>query len=59
MNQYPKFGTALIECAKRKCKWRGLETEMQQVPHKTIKGAMQSACPKCGNDSYYFVKDEP
>ena len=58
MKEYPKFGTSRIECANRKCKWQGLETDMKQVPHPKFKNATQSACPKCGNDSYYFVGGE-
>jgi len=53
---YPDYGTQQIECSKRKCDWTGLESEMKQVPHPTIPSATKSACPKCGNDSYYFIK---
>ncbi len=49
---YP--GDIAIECSKvRKCGWKGMESDMASVPHKTMKGAMQRICPKCGCDSYY------
>lgn len=49
---YP--GDIAIECTKtRKCGWKGMESDMNSVPHKTLKSTMQRVCPKCGCDSYY------
>lgn len=48
---YPAFGTAPIKCSKRKCDWKGYETDLVQVP------GQQSTCPKCGCDSYYFMTE--
>jgi hypothetical protein len=49
---YPKYGTELIKCSKRKCTWRGYETEMGRG----AKGECQ--CPVCGNSSYYFLSEK-
>ena len=54
----PPFGTAKIECSKRKCRWIGMETELVPSPSQEIKGMTAKVCPKCGNDSYYFAKQE-
>ena len=51
----PPFGTAPIRCGKTRCKWRGFETDLAQVPHPTIRSATQCACPACGCDSYMFM----
>jgi len=58
MNPYPKYGTALIECGKRKCGWTGTERELSSVPHKKIARATQQVCPKCGCDSYVIVEQK-
>lgn len=55
MSEFPKYGTAPIKCSKRKCGWTGVETELAGKPDPTMSGCMQNVCPKCGNDSYYFV----
>jgi hypothetical protein len=53
----PAYGTAPIRCGKRKCQWKGYETDLAQVPHKTIKSATQSACPSCGCNGYMFMTE--
>jgi predicted nucleic acid-binding Zn-ribbon protein len=55
MNERPPFGTAPIRCGKTRCKWRGHETELAEVPHAEWAGAMQKVCPACGCDSYMFM----
>ena len=55
--EYPAFGTALIKCGKRKCKWTGLETDLLPVAHKTMTNTKQNVCPLCGCDGYYFVEE--
>lgn len=40
-----------------KCKWRGYETDLLQVQHKTIRYATQSVCPTCGCDSYMHMTE--
>lgn len=58
MSAYPEYGTHPIKCGKRKCNWTGLETELKQVPHKTLGlNATQSTCPQCGCDNYSFLPD--
>lgn len=43
-----------IKCSHvRACKWQGMESDMHEVPHKTIRSAFQRVCPKCGCSSYY------
>ncbi|MDW3682957.1 hypothetical protein RA280_14605 [Cupriavidus sp. CV2] len=43
-----------IECTRtRACRWKGMESDLVGVPHKTIKQATQKVCPKCGCDTYY------
>jgi predicted nucleic acid-binding Zn-ribbon protein len=54
---FPAYGTAPIRCGKTKCKWKGYETDLAKVPHKTIKSATQSACPACGCNSYLFMTE--
>jgi hypothetical protein len=53
----PAYGTAPIRCGKTKCQWKGYETDLTSVPHKTIKTATQSACPSCGCTSYMFMTE--
>lgn len=43
-----------IECSRvRACRWKGMESDLHEIPHKSIKFAMQKICPKCGCTSYY------
>jgi hypothetical protein len=43
-----------IECSiVRKCGWKGMESDLDRRPHKSLKGATQLICPSCGCDSYY------
>jgi len=54
----PAYGTALIKCAKRKCKWQGRETELMTIRKKS-KGLIEvlsHTCPLCGSQDYYFVE---
>ncbi len=53
---YPAFGTAPIRCGRTRCKWRGLETELQEAPT-TIGGmrATKRICPTFGCDSFMFM----
>lgn len=53
----PAWGTAPIRCGKTKCKWRGYETDLVQVPHKKFSGVRQSVCPTCGCDSYMHMTE--
>jgi hypothetical protein len=55
MTERPAFGTAPIRCGKTRCKWRGYETDLASVPHKSWPGATQSVCPTCGCDSYMHM----
>ncbi len=54
----PAWGVAPIRCGKMKCKWRGYETDLVSVPHKTIKSATQSVCPTCACDSYMHMTEK-
>lgn len=56
MNERPPYGTAPIRCGKTKCKWRGLETDLKDVPAMFggITGS-RKVCPTCGCDSYSFM----
>ena len=47
----PAFGTAPIKCSKRKCDWKGYETDLLRAAWKTSK------CPKCGCETYYFMTE--
>lgn len=40
-----------VQCCR--CKHGHHESERVDVPHKTIKSATQSACPRCGAHSFY------
>ena len=53
---YPAWGTAPIKCGKRKCDWTGKETDLKEVPFSGFKDCTKNVCPKCGCDSYEFVK---
>lgn len=52
----PAYGTAPIRCGKSRCKWRGFETELKQVPGQ-MGGVVctHNVCPTCGNDDYMFM----
>lgn len=54
----PALGTKPIECGMRKCDWTGLETDRVDRPHPFTPGLTTSVCPKCGCDSYRFVKEK-
>lgn len=58
MRSLPAYGTAPIRCGKMKCKWRGYETELASVPHKSMKSATQKVCPTCGCDSYMHMTEK-
>lgn len=51
----PKYGADPIRCGKTRCKWRGFETDLAQVPHKSIKSMSINVCPACGCNSYMFM----
>lgn len=53
----PGWGAAPIRCGQTKCKWRGYETDLIQVPHKKFNFATQSVCPLCGCDSYMHMTE--
>jgi len=55
----PVRGTAPIRCGKTKCKWRGYETALVSVPHKTLShlGVSSHVCPTCGSDTYMFMTE--
>lgn len=54
----PAYGTAPIRCGKTKCKWRGMEIELERITHPEFTGATQSVCPTCGCDSYMFMTEK-
>jgi len=61
MVDYPKVGVADIECANRKCDWRGKETNLvpDHAPKVEPRGpltATENVCPKCKHAGYYFVE---
>lgn len=56
MTERPAFETAPIRCGRTRCKWRGYETGMKEVPE--IMGGWRCTkriCPACGCDSYSFM----
>lgn len=56
MADRPAFGTAPIRCGRTRCSWRGLETDLKQMPG--LMGGLRcttSVCPTCGNDDYMFM----
>lgn len=55
----PAYGTAQIECARRRCDWTGKETDMARKPDPKIANATTAICPKCGGEGYFFVKNKP
>lgn len=58
MPGYPPFGTHPIKCARRKCSFRGYETDLDKQPDQICGVAtMQSVCPLCGCKSYSFMTD--
>lgn len=50
-----------IQCSHtRKCKWIGLESEMDNIPseqHPYI-NATDMVCPKCGNPEHYVLTED-
>jgi hypothetical protein len=54
----PKFGAALIECAKKKCDWIGTERDLKRVQHPKFSTVQKNVCPKCGSEGYYFLKSK-
>lgn len=53
---YPKYGTTPIRCGRRGCTWTGFETDLKSAPHSKWRDATISVCPKCGCESYRFVR---
>jgi hypothetical protein len=52
----PAHGTAPIRCGKKKCTWRGYETDLIGVPSKRFgAGVTDNVCPLCGENGYYFM----
>ncbi len=54
----PAYGTAPIRCGKMKCKWRGYETDLSEIPHPKWQNATQLVCPTCGCDSYMHMTEK-
>lgn len=56
---FPEYGTAPIKCSRRKCKWRGFETELRYipVPRPGKLKTEQATCPICGCESYYYMSE--
>jgi hypothetical protein len=52
------WGTALIRCSRRKCKWMGYETGLKEQPHRNIPNMTQKVCPDCGCDSYFTANEK-
>lgn len=58
MADRPAFGTAPIRCGRTRCKWRGYETQLNDVPDKDYPKTMRrKTCPTCGCDSYMFMTE--
>ena len=51
---YPTYGTSRIKCANNRCKWKGTEKDLVQVPSVRFKNTTEGTCPKCGGRGYYF-----
>ena len=53
----PPYGTAMIRCSKRKCTFKGFETDL--TTRVAVGRSMRTShCPVCGNDSYYFMTEK-
>lgn len=58
MNERPEWGTAPIKCARRKCSFRGYETDLAEKPGRIAGVACRNyVCPQCGCGDYYFMSD--
>lgn len=56
MAERPAYNTAPIRCGKLKCKWRGYEGELTNVPSKKFgAGVTDKVCPVCGMNGYYHM----
>lgn len=56
---YPKYGSNQIKCGKKSCGWQGYETDLAKKPLKS--GGLsccQSVCPRCGYESYIFIREK-
>tara|TARA_R110000851_G_scaffold331164_1_gene504937 strand:+ start:234 stop:425 length:192 start_codon:yes stop_codon:yes gene_type:complete len=42
-----------IQCAKKKCSWKGTPREQDRKPEKRWSRAFVLICPECGNDEFY------
>jgi hypothetical protein len=53
----PAYGTAMIRCSKRKCTFKGYETDLVT---RVVVGSATSKqlCPECRCDSYYFMTEK-
>lgn len=55
-DERPAWNTAPIRCGKLKCKWRGYEGELAEVPSKKFgPGVTDKVCPICGEHGYYHM----
>lgn len=54
----PAYNTAPIRCGKMKCKWRGYEGELSNVPSKKFgPGVKDKVCPVCGTHGYWHMTE--
>lgn len=52
----PAYNTAPIRCGKLKCKWRGYEGDLINVPSTRFgPGVTDKVCPVCGENGYYHM----
>lgn len=52
----PAYNTAPIRCGKLKCKWRGYEGDLVEIPSRRFgPNVRDKVCPVCGENGYYHM----
>ncbi len=52
----PSYATAMIRCSKRKCAFKGHESNLLNI--KIDEFLSKKVCPLCGCDSYFFMTEK-
>ena len=57
MKTRPEINASPIRCGRMKCKWRGYESELLEVPDPSYVGiaVTNNVCPICKNKSYMHM----
>lgn len=57
---YPPLNSAPIKCSKRRCTFKGYESDLKGIPKDLGNGFTSTlkVCPRCGCESYYFMTEK-